>query len=168
MQLIALVSVGMFIIASGSASSSSDGSLFGDFMAMLGSFFMACSFNLVRRFPKLPLFPAISASGFLTAIIVLPFAAPLSITQADLGYLLIMGIYVLPIGSAMLFIGPRYIPAAEVGLILLLESIFGSLWVFLVLDEIPGSSTLIGGAVVLSALLMNGIWALSAGRRTNH
>jgi drug/metabolite transporter (DMT)-like permease len=152
---IGFVAVGMFIISGGA----SDSQLFGDFMAMAGSFFMACSFNLVRRFPNLPIFPAISVSGLFTACLVLPLASPFSISQADLGYLMIMGLYVLPIGSVLLFLGPRYIPASEVGLLLLLESIFGSLWVFLMLKEVPVQTTIIGGAIILFALAMNAVWA---------
>jgi drug/metabolite transporter (DMT)-like permease len=155
MVAIGIVAVGMFVISGGA----SDNQLFGDFMAMAGSFSMACSFNLIRRFPKLPVFPAISVSGLLTACLALPFASPFTITQADLGYLMIMGLYVLPLGSAMLFIGPRYIPASEVGLLILLESIFGTFWVYLVLKEVPVLTTIIGGAIILTTLAMNAVWA---------
>jgi drug/metabolite transporter (DMT)-like permease len=82
------------------------------------------------------------------------------ISQADFGYLLLMGLYVVPVGSALMFIGPRYISAAEVGLLLLLESILGPLWVWLVFAEQPGVHTLVGGAIVLSTLALNTVWAL--------
>jgi drug/metabolite transporter (DMT)-like permease len=88
-------------------------------------------------------------------------ASPFSVSQADMGYLLIMGLYMLPIGTALMFLGPRYIPAAEVGLLLLLESILGPVWVWMALGEAPGNSTLVGGAIVLSTLAINTVWALS-------
>jgi drug/metabolite transporter (DMT)-like permease len=59
-----------------------------------------------------------------------------------------------------MFIGPRYIPAAEVGLLMLLESILGPFWVWLVFAEPPGLHTLLGGAIVLSTLALNTVWAL--------
>ena len=65
----------------------------------------------------------------LMMLLILPLAAPWSVTQDDMGYLLLMGIYMLPLGTALMFIGPRYIPAPEVGLLLLLESILGPVWV---------------------------------------
>jgi drug/metabolite transporter (DMT)-like permease len=71
-----------------------------------------------------------------------------------------MGLYMLPVGTALMFLGPRYIPAPEVGLLLLLESILGPVWVWLALGEEPGSSTLLGGAIVLSTLAINTVWAL--------
>jgi drug/metabolite transporter (DMT)-like permease len=59
-----------------------------------------------------------------------------------------------------MFAGPRYIPASEVGLLLLLESILGPVWVWLVLGEQPGNSTLLGGVIVISTLVINTVWAL--------
>ena len=162
MLAILLVAVGIAVIAFGSvgdAAAPQDG-LVGDLAAILGSFFLACGFTFVRRFPHISAFSAISCGGLLTSLLVLPLASPLSISQADLGYLLIMGLYVVPIGSALMFIGPRYIPAAEVGLLLLLESILGPVWVWLVLAERPGAYTLVGGAIVVSTLAINTVWAL--------
>jgi drug/metabolite transporter (DMT)-like permease len=156
--VILLVSCGITIIASGSGDENT--TLIGDFAAILGSFFLACGFSFVRRFPTISSFSAISCSGLITAIVMLPFAAPLSVSQADFGYLMIMGVYMLPIGMAMMFIGPRYVSAAEVGLLVLLESILGPVWVWLALGETPGDRTLVGGAVVLCTLAINTVWAL--------
>ena len=155
---IVLVATGIAIMASGSVNQQNG--LLGDLAAILGSFFLACGFSFVRRFPQVSAFSAISCSGLLTALIILPLAAPLSVSQADMGYLMVMGLYMLPIGTALMFLGPRYIPAPEVGLLLLLESILGPVWVWLALGEEPGASTLLGGAVVISTLAVNTIWAL--------
>jgi len=159
---IMLVGVGIAVIAAGSLNGedAAQGDLLGDLAAILGSFFLACGLTFVRRFPRVSTFSAISCGGLLTALLVLPLASPLAISQSDLGYLLIMGLYVVPIGSALMYLGPRYIPSAEVGLLLLLESILGPLWVWLALAEQPGAYTLLGGAVVLSTLAINTIWAL--------
>jgi drug/metabolite transporter (DMT)-like permease len=155
---ILLVTSGIGVIASGSMQQQAG--LLGDIAALSGSFFLACGFSFVRRFPGISPFAAISCSGLLTALLILPLATPFAVTQADMGYLMIMGIYMLPVGSALMFIGPRYIPAAEVGLLLLLESILGPVWVWMALGEAPANSTLIGGAIVLSTLAINTFWAL--------
>ncbi len=158
MVAILLVCIGITVMATGSAEQ--QGGLLGDLAAILGSFFLACGFSFVRRFPGVSAFSAISCSGLLTAVMILPLASPLAVSQADMGYLLIMGLYMLPIGTALMFLGPRYIPAPEVGLLLLLESILGPVWVWLALGEEPGVSTLLGGAIVISTLAVNTIWAL--------
>ena len=155
---IAVVTLGLAVIAS---DSEGRGNLVGDLMAVLGSFFLACGFSFVRRYPRISSYSAISCSGLLTALMMLPLAAPLSVSQADMGYLMIMGLYMLPIGVALMFIGPRYISAAEVGLLLLLESILGPLWVWMVIGEEPGMRSLLGGAIVISTLAINAIWNLA-------
>ena len=158
MVAILLVCIGITVMASGSAEQ--EGGLLGDLAAILGSFFLACGFSFVRRFPGVSAFSAISCSGLLTAVMILPLASPFAVSQADVGYLLVMGLYMLPVGTALMFLGPRYIPAPEVGLLLLLESILGPVWVWLALGEEPGVSTLLGGAIVISTLAVNTIWAL--------
>ena len=164
MVAITLVAGGIAIISSGSGGGQQT-SLTGDLAAIGGAFFLACGFSFVRRYPGISSASAISLSGLLTASIILPFAAPFSVSQSDFGYLMIMGVYMLPIGTALMFIGPRYIPASEVGLLLLLESILGPVWVWLALNEEPGPRTLIGGGIVLMTLAINTIWVLHESRR---
>ena len=159
---IALVALGVGIIGYGSIGQS--GGLAGDLAALLGSFCLGSGFVFVRRFPGVSVFPAISCSGLLTALFILPIAAPLSVSESDLGYLLVMGIYLVPVGSALMYLGPRYIPAAEVGLLMLLESILGPFWVWLILDEEPGHLTLLGGVIVISTLAINTVWKMKSVR----
>lgn len=155
---IGLVVAGIAVIAYGSGHGPGD--RLGDLVALLGAFFLACGFSFVRRFPDASSMAAISCSGLLTALLILPLAAPLSVSAADLGYLAIMGLAVVPIGSALMFLGPRYIPAPEVGLLMLLESVLGPVWVWMALGEAPGYHTLLGGAIVLLTLAGNAAWAL--------
>lgn len=155
-----LVAIGVYVISSDGGAEGA--TLFGDFAAMSGAFFLAAGFSVVRRRPGISVFPVISCSGLVTAIMILPLAQPLSITQQDLGYLIIMGVYMLPVGTALMYIGPKYIPASEVGLMLLLESVLGPTWVWLALGEQPGMRTLTGGAIILSTLAINTVWAMKS------
>jgi drug/metabolite transporter (DMT)-like permease len=70
MVAILLVCIGITVMASGSAGQ--QGGLLGDLAAILGSFFLACGFSFVRRFPGVSAFSAISCSGLLTAVMILP------------------------------------------------------------------------------------------------
>ncbi len=157
---ILLVGIGIFVISSDSENQAS--SLFGDLAAMCGAFFLATGFTVVRRFPAIPILPVISTSGLLTALMILPLAQPFSVTQSDMGYLMIMGVYMLPVATALMYLGPKYIPAPEVGLMLLLESVLGPVWVWLVLGEQPATRTFIGGAIILSTLAINAAWVLKS------
>ncbi len=155
-----LVALGVYVISSDSDNQTA--TLFGDIAAMVGAFFLASGFTVVRVKPTISVFPVISTSGLVTAVIILPLAQPFVVTQQDMGFLLIMGIYMLPVGTALMYIGPKYIPASEVGLMLLLESVLGPTWVWLALDEKPGLSTFIGGAIILGTLALNTLWAMQS------
>jgi drug/metabolite transporter (DMT)-like permease len=155
---IAIVCIGVLVMSTDKSSANT--SLFGDIAALIGAFFLAAGFTVVRRFSNIPIFPALSTSGLVTALLMLPLAQPFSISSEDFGYLIIMGVYMLPVGTALMFLGPRYIPAAEVGLMLLLESVLGPVWVWLVLSERPGMQSFIGGAIILSTLVINAIWIM--------
>ena len=58
----------------------------------------------------------------------------------------------------LITLAPRYIPATEVGLIMLLEAVLGATWAWLFLAENPGLKSLLGGALVIGALVFNS-WA---------
>ena len=64
----------------------------------------------------------------------------------------------------MLTLGPRYISSAEVGLLILLESVLAPILVWFWLGEDPGAMALIGGAVVVGALVISNLVALRASR----
>ena len=69
---------------------------------------------------------------------------------------------VVPISFNLITLGPRYLPAAEVGLLMLLETVLGPLWVWLVIDEYPGDLAMAGGALVVATLAGH---AIASGRR---
>ena len=88
-----------------------------------------------------------------------------TVPAASLPYVLLIALVVTPGATALLSLGPRYLPAADVALIMLLEAVFGPLLVWLVLAEFPGAWTLAGGTVVLGALALSNLAALREQRR---
>ena len=64
-----------------------------------------------------------------------------------------MGLISVPLGFSLLTLAPRYLPAPEVSLMMLLEAVLGPLLVWAVLDEFPGIRGLIGGGLVVIALV---------------
>ena len=70
----------------------------------------------------------------------------------DLIFVTTMGMLVVPLGFSLMTLGPRYLPAQEVSLLLLLEAVIGPLWVWWVIDEVPARESLLGGAIVLTTL----------------
>ena len=141
--------VGILSIFAGNLGS---GALLGDLCAVGAAIFLASYFVIVRHARAVNMVPALIISGLMVAILVSPFAHPLSIGMRDFTLLLILGCGILPLSFALMTIGPRYLPAPEVGLILLLETVLGPVWVWFGLGEIPDSATVIGGIAIVSAL----------------
>ena len=109
---------------------------------------------ITRHRRDISMAPAICLSQVLVLVVASPFAHPGSIGAHDFGLILALGVGQMGLGLAFLTIGARLIPAAEVALITLLEVVLGPLWVWLALSERPSTATLVGGAVVMGAVVL--------------
>ena len=141
------------------------GGVIGNVAALLTALVLGASFALTRRYRERNMLPAMALSGLISAALVWPLAAPLSVSASDVAVLGVMGLVVLPISFGLIFIGPRYIPAPEVSLVLLLEAVLGPYWVWLALGEEPGGRTLLGGTIVLATLAVHSLLRLASERR---
>jgi drug/metabolite transporter (DMT)-like permease len=133
----------------------SRGAIVGDLLAMVMAASFATATVLVRSRPETPMAPAAALATALTALVALPFSEPLRTGPRDLALLTLFGVGNYGTGFLLFMGGARLIPAAQSALVGMLETVLGPLWVWLVLDEQPGAATLIGGALILAALLAN-------------
>ena len=101
--------------------------------------------------------PATWLSQAIVFLVAAPFASVASVGPQDLALLAGLGVTQIGLGLIFLSIGARLIPAAEVGVITLLEIVLGPLWVWLALGEQPSATTLIGGAIVLAAVVIEAV-----------
>ena len=86
-----------------------------------------------------------------------PFADPGVLSVRDFLLLAALGAGQIALGLILFTAGARLIPAAQAGLITLLEIVLGPLWVWLIYSEQPDAVTLAGGAVIMSAVLLHAI-----------
>lgn len=133
------------------------GSLIGDLAAGICALCIGATFTITRHARAVSMVPAMALAGLFTAAVALPIALATEsgaffFTGAQLGYTLAMGLVVVPLSFALITLGPRYLPAAEVGLLMLLETVLGPLWVWLVIGEYPGDLALAGGGLVVATL----------------
>ena len=146
---IALVS--MFVIGWGSYSTTG---IFGDIMALIVAIAMGSGGVLVRYFKNIDLVPACFVGCILAGLYTLPFQIEFDLTSIQILYLSLMCFVILPIPFIIMTIAPKYTPAYQVSLVFLLESVLGSAWVWIVINEVPSLNTIIGGAILLSSVLI--------------
>ena len=122
------------------------------------SFVMSLSFAgtivITRHRREVSMAPATCLSQVIVLVLAAPFAAPGSVDRRALLLLVLLGVGQIGLGLVFLTIGGRLIPAAEVGLITLLEVVLGPLWVWIFLSEQPGTATVVGGVIVLAAVAL--------------
>ena len=131
-----------------------EGSVAGDGLAFVATLAFALTIVITRWRNDVSMAPATCLSQAILIAAFLPFASPGEIGADDLGWLAALGIGQIGLGFALLTVGARLIPAAQVGLITLLEVVLGPLWVWLALDERPSTVTLAGGAIVIVAIVI--------------
>jgi len=137
------------------ADSLGGGRLTGDLLAAGATLLTGGYFTVIRRHPELHQAPIVAGGGLLLALLALPLATPFDLPQSSYLWLFVSGFLQMPIAVALITVGPRYLPAAEVSLFLLLETVLAPLWVWLALGETPPASVLSGGTVIVSALIAN-------------
>jgi len=158
---ILLCTAGLALIFAGTLADgggSPGGSLAGDLAALGTAAGLAVNANIVRHYRRYNMLPSLVVGSGITALIGAAMALqlgfdPFVVSDSDLLWLFAQGAGALALPFALLTLAPRYIPAPEVNLVMLLESFLGPLWVWWFLAEVPPSSTLLGGALVLGTIL---------------
>ncbi|HEY7242130.1 MAG TPA: DMT family transporter [Burkholderiales bacterium] len=121
---------------------------------------VASALNVValrKHAARIDLIPAVMLGAGLSALVALPFALPVSASGRDLALLAFLGVFQLGLPCVFLVMASRALYAPEIALLGLLEVVLGPLWAWLGAGEIPATSTLFGGALVLVALAGNEI-----------
>jgi drug/metabolite transporter (DMT)-like permease len=145
---VALVGVGIMIGGPG------EGGGVGDLLSLAMALAFAVAIVISRHRRDVSMAPATCLAQVILVAVFLPFATPSSIPGDDVLGLVALGAGQIGLGLVFLTIGARLIPAAQVALITLLEVVLGPLWVWLAIDERPSTTTLVGGAIVIVAVVI--------------
>lgn len=140
------------------------GSLLGDMLAVFASMFMAGAFTVTRRTRSCNMIPATALSGLLTAAITY-FPANFAVLDLRSSLLLAALGIALATAFALLTLGPRYISAPEVSLLMPIETVLGPYFIWWVIGERPTNTALIGGTIVIAALTIHSILGLRSQAR---
>ena len=129
---------------------------------------LAASINVItlkKAGQAIDLVPAVLLGGVFSALLMLPLAWPLQASAHDLGILATLGFFQLGFPCMLMVIAARSLSAPELSLLALIEVLLGPLWAWLGAGETPLQQTLVGGAIVLTALVGNEMAALRGGGR---
>ena len=102
--------------------------------------------------------PAVFLGTVIAAAVGGTMAGQLQVSVADAALLFVFGALNLGLGMALFVTGVRLLPAALAALIGTVEPVLGPVWVWLVHGEVPGNRTLVGGGVVILALVLHLAW----------
>jgi drug/metabolite transporter (DMT)-like permease len=132
----------------------SPGELSGNLAAFTMPITFAVLIMIVRKFPSVDMVPAQFVAGISSCLIGLSFSPTIMISPHDIFLGFLAGFFQIGFGFIFITIGARTTPSAMVGIIMLSESVLGPIWAFLFVNEIPSLYGLIGGAIILFAVLL--------------
>jgi drug/metabolite transporter (DMT)-like permease len=151
-SLVALL--GVSIMVGGAVT---DGHLIGDLLAFGMTVCMAIMMLILRRQQATPMLPAACLSALLCPLAVWPFGAPLAVDAGDMLNLFLFGTTQFGLGLALLTVGGRWVSATENALLNTLEAPLAIAWVWLCFAETPSVTSLIGGGIVVAAVVAQ-VW----------
>ena len=160
---VALVGVGIAVSDQGGA----DGDFLGIALSVVIMICFALATVLVRRFSHVRMTPATCLSALWLVAAGGTMGSPASVDGTELMLLFLFGACQLGVGFILFTTGARLIPAGEAILLSLLESILAPIWVWVwpTLQEYPGDYALIGGALVIAAVIWNTVAEMGEAKR---
>ena len=130
------------------------GTLFGNIIAFAIPINFTILVMIIRKFPDLDMVPAIFYSGIFSGIYGLLLASNLTFSTNDILMGFLLGVPQLAFGFICVTIGTKTTKALTVGLLMLLETIFAPIWVWIFLNEVPPVSVFMGGAIIIFAVIL--------------
>lgn len=135
--------------------------LFGNSMAVISAVLYGVYIVCLRFSTKDEVLESLFLSAVFSAVMAFPFVDfSAGVAPMDLAIIAFQGLVLLPIGFGLYFLGTNYLPAAEVALIGLLETVLAPLLAWAVLAEVPSQHALLGGAIVVLAVFGQAIHGL--------
>jgi len=150
---------GVLLIIGSSLSIQSSEQFIGNIVAFIMPISFAILVVIIRKYPNVDMVPAQFTAGILAAIIGYFIAGKLSISPHDLFLASMAGFFQIGFGFILITIGSQTTPSAVVGVLMLTEAVFGPLWAWLFINEIPPMSVLIGGGIIIFSILFQSFYS---------
>jgi drug/metabolite transporter (DMT)-like permease len=144
---------GVLLIIGSSLSIQTGEQFIGNIVAFIMPISFAILVIIIRKYPNVDMVPAQFIAGVFAAIIGYVVAGKLSISLHDLFLASLAGFFQIGFGFIFITVGSQTTPSAVVGVLMLTEAVFGPLWAWLFINEIPPSSVLLGGGIIIFSIL---------------
>ena len=131
------------------------GKFYGDLFGLITAFGLACNAVIARYAKNRDLVPSAVIGKLCVAIFAFFFADTFALVEKDIIFVPLMCIMCVAIPFVLVTIAPRFIPAEEVNLFFLLETIIGPFWVWLVINEQPSIETIQGGTIIILTIAVH-------------
>ena len=131
------------------------GKFYGDLFGLITAFGLACNAVIARYAKNRDLVPSAVIGKLCVAIFAFFFVDTFALVEKDIIFVPLMCIMCVAIPFVLVTIAPRFIPAAEVNLFFLLETIIGPFWVWLVINEQPSIETIQGGTIIILTIAVH-------------
>ena len=131
------------------------GNFYGDLFGIITAFGLACNAVIARYAKNKDLVPSALIGKLCVAIFAFFFVDTFSLVGTDLIFVPLMCVMCVAIPFVLVTIAPRFIPAEEVNLFFLLETIIGPFWVWLIINEQPSIETIQGGSIILLTIAIH-------------
>ena len=154
---IVLGMLGVLIILSSSLSIQSSEQYLGNIVALAIPINFSILVMIIRKNKNLDMVPAIFYSGIFSRIYGLILSESFVFTRHDILMGFFLGVPQLAFGFICITIGSRTTPSTTIGLLMLTETLFAPVWVWIFLNEIPPLSVLIGGCVIITAIILKSL-----------
>ena len=140
------------------------GNLLGDALALASAFFIAAAITVTRASGRdMGFTPLVSV--IVPALIALFIVRDTGVKVDAPWWIILNGAIIIPISFFCLATGPKYISGPEVAMFYLLETVLAPVWMWLIFNEVPTRNSMIGGAILIVALVAHSLWQLWDGRR---
>jgi drug/metabolite transporter (DMT)-like permease len=131
------------------------GNFYGDLFGLITAFGLACNAVIARYAKNRDLVPSAVIGKLCVAVFAFFFVDSFSLVGTDLIIVPLMCVMCVAIPFVLVTIAPRFIPAEEVNLFFLLETIIGPFWVWMIIKEQPSIETIQGGTVIILTIAIH-------------
>ena len=144
----------------------SPGQLSGNLVAFIMPISFAVLIIIVRKYPKVDMVPLQLFAGIVAMLIGYFFSTKINISSHDILLAFIAGFFQVGLGFIFITIGAKKTLSAMVGILMMTEAVFGPFWAWMFLEETPQFIALIGGTIIIIAVLIQFFSLLEKAKKT--